>query len=45
MQERHKSIANALELRLSCSNPLIWYLNVYIFHVKHLLKETIMKES
>ena len=25
MQERHNSIANALELCLSCTNPSIWY--------------------
>ena len=25
MQERRNSIANALELRLSCTNPSIWY--------------------
>ena len=25
MQERGKSIANALELHLSCTNPLIWF--------------------
>ena len=25
MQERRNSIANALELRLSCTNPLIWW--------------------
>ena len=25
VQERHNSIANALELRLSCTNPSIWY--------------------
>ena len=24
VQERRHSIANALELRLSCTNPLIW---------------------
>ena len=24
VQERRNSIANALELRLSCTNPLIW---------------------
>ena len=24
VQERHNSIANALELRLSCTNPSIW---------------------
>ena len=32
MQERRSSIANALELHLFCTNPLIWYkeLNVYI---------------
>ena len=24
MQKRRNSIANALELRLSCTNPLIW---------------------
>ena len=27
MQERCNSIANALELRLSCTNPLIWILH------------------
>ena len=25
MQERHNSIANALELRLSCTNPPVWF--------------------
>ena len=25
VQERHNSIANALELRLSCTNPSIWH--------------------
>ena len=25
VQERRNSIANALELRLSCTNPLLWY--------------------
>ena len=25
VQERRNSIANALELRLSCTNPLMWY--------------------
>ena len=25
VQERHNSIANALELRLSCTNPSTWY--------------------
>ena len=24
MQERHNSIANALELRLSCTDPSMW---------------------
>ena len=27
VQERRNSIANALELRLSCTNPLIWQQN------------------
>ena len=27
MQERRNSIANALELRLSCTNPSKWYLD------------------
>ena len=26
MQERHNSIANARELRLSCTNPSMWYM-------------------
>ena len=26
VQERHNSIANARELRLSCTNPLMWYM-------------------
>ena len=27
VQERHNSIANALELRLSCTNPLIYVIH------------------
>ena len=32
MQERHKSIANALDLRLSCTNPSIYPLNTMWSH-------------
>ena len=32
MQERHNSIANALELRLSCTNPSIYGFNPVILH-------------
>ena len=28
VQERHNSTANALQLRLSCSNPSIWWINI-----------------
>ena len=36
VQERRKSIANALELRLSCTNPsLSIYINIYIYYKQH----------
>ena len=35
MQERHNSIANALELRLSCTNPLGCAISLIIAHAKH----------
>ena len=30
VQERRNSIANAMELRLSCSNPLIWQFSLNV---------------
>ena len=51
MQERRNSIANALELRLSCTNPSIsyltvlyikslqWYGQVFFFLLKYTKKE------
>ena len=33
VQERRNSIANALELRLSCTNPSIYSNNEYVFNV------------
>ena len=35
VQERCISIANALELCLSCTNPLIWFINTIILYLQH----------
>ena len=32
VRERRSSIPNALELRLSCTNPLIWYFCLCVWH-------------
>ena len=42
VQERHNSIADALELRLSCTNPSIWYswlhnCSLYSIHINIIL--------
>ena len=33
VQERRNCIANAMELRLSCTNPSVWFLNFHYFLV------------
>ena len=37
MQERRNSIANAMELRLSCTNTLIWYILYNLHHMNFVL--------